>query len=85
MGMRERDRVTRKREWEDCEQQLRALEFVRDASVGASAEGGAFSRNDDRTVAVTLSLAHGYILSRAQAQTVAALVSRRFGIPPPKS
>ncbi|MCH2102479.1 MAG: hypothetical protein MK297_00550 [Planctomycetes bacterium] len=81
MGMRERDQVTRKREWEDCEQQLRALEFVRDASVGASAEGGAFSRNDDRTVAVTLSLAHGYILSRGQAQTVAALVSRRFGIP----
>ena len=81
MGMRERDQVTRKREWEDCEQQLRALEFVRDASVGASAEGGAFSRTDDRTVAVTLSLAHGYILSRGQAQTVAALVSRRFGIP----
>ncbi|MCH2107655.1 MAG: hypothetical protein MK291_13565, partial [Planctomycetes bacterium] len=44
-------------------------------------EGGAFSRTDDRTVAVTLSLAHGYILSRGQAQTVAALVSRRFGIP----
>jgi len=81
MGMRERDQVTRKREWEDCEQQLRALEFVRDASVGASAEGGAFSRTDDRTVAVTLSLAHGYILGRGQAQTVAALVSRRFGIP----
>ena len=44
MGMRERDQVTRKREWEDCEQQLRALDFVRDASVGASAEGGAFAR-----------------------------------------
>ncbi len=81
MGMRERDQVTRKREWEDCEQQLRALDFVRDANVGASAEGGAFSRTDDRTVAVTLSLAHGYILGRGQAQTVAALVSRRFGIP----
>ena len=81
MGMRERDQVTRKREWEDCEQQLRALDFVRDANVGASAEGGAFSRSDDRTVAVTLSLSHGYILSRGQARTVAALVSRRFGIP----
>jgi len=81
LGMRERDQVTRKREWEDCEQQLRALAFVRDASVGASAEGGAFARTDDRTVAVTLSLARGYILSHSQAQTVAALVSRRFGIP----
>ena len=81
MGMRERDQVTRKREWEDCEQQLRALEFVSDASVGASAEGGAFARADERTVAVTLTLTHGYILGRAQAQTVAALVSRRFGIP----
>jgi len=81
MGMRERDQVTRKREWEDCEQQLRALDFVRDASVGASAEGGAFARNDERTVAVTLTLTNGYILGRPQAQTVAALVSRRFGIP----
>jgi len=81
MGMRERDQVTRKREWEDCEQQLRALEFVSDASVGASAEGGAFARDDERTVAVTLTLTHGYILGRGQAQTVAALVSRRFGIP----
>ena len=81
MGMRERDQVTRKREWEDCEQQLRAREFVRDASVGASTEGGAFARDDERTVAVTLTLTHGYILGRGQAQTVAALVSRRFGIP----
>ena len=80
MGMRERDQVTRKREWEDCEQQLRALEFVRDANVGASAEGGAYARKDDRTVAVTLTLTPGYALGRAQAQTVAALVSRRFGI-----
>jgi flagellar M-ring protein FliF len=80
MGMRERDQVTRKREWEDCEQQLRALDFVRDANVGASTEGGAFARTDDRTVAVTLTLTPGYALGRAQAQTVAALVSRRFGI-----
>lgn len=81
MGMRERDQVTRKREWEDCEQQLRALDFVRDASVGASTEGGAFARSDERTVAVTLTLTPGYILGRPQARTVAALVSRRFGIP----
>jgi flagellar M-ring protein FliF len=80
MGMRERDQVTRKREWEDCEQQLRALDFVRDANVGASSKGGAFARTDDRTVAVTLTLTPGYALGRAQAQTVAALVSRRFGI-----
>jgi flagellar M-ring protein FliF len=81
MGMRERDQVTRKREWEDCEQQLRALAFVHDANVGASAEGGPFSRDDDRTVAVTLTITRGYVLGRAQAQTVAALVSRRFGLP----
>ena len=80
MGMRERDQVTRKREWEDCEQQLRALDFVKDANVGASAEGGAYARTDDRTVAVTLTLTPGYALGRAQAQTVAALVSGRFGI-----
>jgi len=80
-GQSERDQVTRKREWEDCEQQLRAFDFVSDAKIGGGAEGGPFARDDERTMSVVLTLVHDYILSRSQAQTIAAVVSRRFAIP----
>ncbi|MEM7515956.1 MAG: flagellar M-ring protein FliF C-terminal domain-containing protein, partial [Planctomycetota bacterium] len=81
-GQNERVQKSLKRDWEEMEKQLEALEFVVDANVTSSMpDRSAFRRDKARTVAVTLQIAGGGGLSSAQAQTVAKLVRYRFDVP----
>lgn len=78
----ERAQNALKREWQEMEKQLEALDFVGSARVTTSIpETSVLRRSQPLTVAVTLSLHAGMSLSRAQAATVAKLVRFRFGVP----
>jgi flagellar biosynthesis/type III secretory pathway M-ring protein FliF/YscJ len=79
----ERAQNALKREWQEMEKQLEQLEFVAGARVSSSIpESSVLRKTAPMTVAVTLQVAAGMQVSRAQAATVAKLVRFRFGVPP---
>ena len=89
-GAEERLQTVRKREWQEMEGMLEALDFVVSARVRTSAPGTSmggtmrpgFSRDPQGPGAsVTLRLAGTGMLTQQQSQTVAQLVSRGLGIP----
>ena len=79
----ERNQGVRKREWEEMEKMLEALDFVSSASVRTSpgASSPIAARNAPPvTASVTLRVAGTGKLSDEQAQTVANLVGRGLGV-----
>ncbi len=82
LSANERAQNALKREWQEMEKQLEALDFVAKARVTTSIpESSVLRKSTPPTVAVTLTLNAGMSLSRAQANTVAKLVRFRFGVP----
>lgn len=78
----ERAQSALKREWQEMESQLEALDFVERARVSTSTpDRSPLRRAQPMTVAVTLTLRGRAELSRAQAGTVAKLVRHRFNVP----
>lgn len=81
-GANERFQKSMKREWEEMEKQLELLEFVVAASVTTSIpDRSPFRRDRPQTVAVTLTLRGGEVLTKRQSDTVAKLVRFRFDVP----
>jgi flagellar M-ring protein FliF len=79
----ERAQGVRKREWQEMEKMLEELDFVSGARVrtsSASTSPLAGGRAVPTTASVTLRVAGGAELTRAQAETVANLVSRGLGV-----
>jgi flagellar M-ring protein FliF len=79
----ERAQGVRKREWQEMEKMLEELDFVASARVRTSSTGSsplAGLHAVAPTASVTLRVTGGAELSRAQAETVANLVSRGLGI-----
>jgi flagellar biosynthesis/type III secretory pathway M-ring protein FliF/YscJ len=78
----ERAQNALKREWQEMESQLEQLDFVAHAWVSTSIpESSVLRRSAPMTVAVTLQVAAGMELTRAQSATVSKLVRFRFGVP----
>lgn len=78
----ERAQSSLKREWQEMESQLEALDFVERARVSTSTpDRSPLRRGQPMTVAVTLTLRGRADLSRSQAATVAKLVRHRFNVP----
>jgi flagellar M-ring protein FliF len=78
----ERAQSALKREWQEMESQLEALDFVERARVSTSTpDRSPLRRDKSMTVAVTLTLRGHGDLSRGQAATVAKLVRHRFNVP----
>lgn len=79
----ERAQSVRKREWQEMEGMLEELDFVASARVrtsGANTSPLAAQREAAPTASVTVHVAGDKDLTRAQAETVANLVSRGLGI-----
>ncbi len=79
----ERAQGVRKREWQEMEGMLEELDFVTAARVRTAATSTSPLAGQSSlapTASVTLRLAGGEALTRAQAETVANLVSRGLGI-----
>ena len=78
---KEREQLTRKKEWEDMEAMLEFQDFIREARVRTSiAEPDRLGRDGVRTASVTLVLAGASGLSRSQERTVADLVRLGLGV-----
>jgi flagellar M-ring protein FliF len=79
----ERAQGVRKREWQEMEGMLEALDFVVAARVRTSTPPAATlgAAHAAPSASVTLHVAGNRDLSRAQAETVANLVSRGLGVP----
>lgn len=79
----ERAQGVRKREWQEMEKMLEELDFVAAARVRTSGAGNSplvAQKLAPPSASVTLRVAGGKDLTRAQAETVANLVSRGLGI-----
>ncbi|MHC4892603.1 MAG: flagellar M-ring protein FliF C-terminal domain-containing protein [Planctomycetota bacterium] len=75
----EREQAKRKREWQEMEQMLTTLDFVRGASVKTfHEEVRAFGSESEITGSVSLTLVPGHNLTQDKARTVAKMV--RFGL-----
>lgn len=78
----ERQQTMRKREWQEMENQLCALEFIVNANVTTSTPKTLLGRKPPPpTVAVMLQVSGGLEPTYAQADMVAKLVRHRFGVP----
>lgn len=83
LSQSERAQNALKREWQEMEKQLEQLDFVAGARVSTSIpESSVLRKSLPMTVAVTLQVKDGTLVSRAQAATAAKLVRFRFGVPP---
>ena len=80
---KEREQLTRKKEWQDMETMLEFQSFIREARVRTSRHGiDLLERGGEHSASVTLVLEHGSSLTRAQGRTVADLVRQGLGISP---
>ena len=80
---KEREQLTRKKEWQDMETMLEYQSFIREARVRTSRHGtDLLDRGGEPSASVTLVLERGSSLSRAQGRTVADLVRQGLGISP---
>ncbi len=83
MYSKEREQLTRKKEWQDMEALLEFQSFVQQARVRTSAvEDGPFGRRAELSASVMIVTRNNASLSRAQASTVAELVRSGLGIRP---
>lgn len=84
MSSGERQQTMLKREWEETEHQLEQLNFIERATVRTSIPDSSPMSHERRpaTVAVTLQVRGGAMLSNAEAKTVAKLVLYRWDVPP---
>ena len=79
----ERLQSARKREWQECEKQLEALEFVEQATVtGSLGDASPFSEEEAPTISVSLVLARGVAPGDELGESVAKIVRYRFDTPP---
>lgn len=80
-GHDERQQLTRKREWQDMEQMLEHLDFVREARVRTFEQNGlGTGLAPERSCSVTLVLRPGARLDLASKRTIAAQVRLGLGI-----
>jgi len=78
----ERNQTMRKRDWQEMENQLEALDFIVSAHVATSSPKTLLGRKPPPpTVAVMLQVSGGLEPSHAQADMVAKLVRHRFDVP----
>jgi flagellar biosynthesis/type III secretory pathway M-ring protein FliF/YscJ len=78
---KEREQLTKKREWQDMEAMLAYQDFIAEARVRTSSPGrDRLGRELPATASVTLVLERGQELSRSQARTVADLIRLGLGI-----
>jgi flagellar biosynthesis/type III secretory pathway M-ring protein FliF/YscJ len=83
MYSKEREQLTKKREWQDMESMLAYQDFIREARVRTSSPGrDRLGRELPASASVTLILERGQELTRAQARTVADLIRLGLGIEP---
>lgn len=79
----ERLQTARKREWQECEKQLQALDFVERATVtGSLGEPSPFAPDQAPTISVSLVLKPGVTPSPQLGRSVAKIVRFRFNTPP---
>lgn len=79
----ERLQTARKREWQECEKQLQALDFVERATVtGSLGDSSPFAPEPAPTISVSLVLRHGVSPSPLLGRSVAKIVRFRFNTPP---
>lgn len=80
---KEREQLTRKKDWQDMETMLEFQEFIREARVRTSLHDvDLLGRGGQASASVTLILERGRTLTRAQGKTVADLVRQGLGISP---
>ena len=80
---KEREQLTRKKEWQDMETMLEFQDFIREARVRTSRHNtDLLDRGGESSASVTLILERGSSLSRSQGRTVADLVRQGLGIAP---
>lgn len=78
---KEREQLTKKREWQDMEAMLAYQDFIAEARVRTSSPGrDRLGRELPATASVTLVLERGQELTRSQARTVADLIRLGLGI-----
>ena len=83
MYSKEREQLTRKKEWQDMESLLEFQDFIQQARVRTSAvEDGPFGRRAELSASVMIITRHNASLTRAQGHTVAELVRSGLGIRP---
>lgn len=81
MSASERAQLVRKREWEETQGMLEALDFVEEARVRTSApDASPFGKQVPVTASVTLNLRPGTIVDKVQAESIANLVRYGLGI-----
>lgn len=79
----ERLQTARKREWQECEKQLQALDFVERATVtGSLATSSPFAPEPAPTISVSLVLKPGVTPGAHLGRAVAKIVRYRFNTPP---
>lgn len=82
LGSGTRLQMQKKREWQECELILEALDFVTSATVvGSGTERSPFKRDEPQTISVTIDVRHGTTLTPSQVKNVAALVRSCFNVP----
>ncbi len=80
---KEREQLTRKKEWQDMEAMLEFQDFIREARVRTSVQGtDLLGRGGEPTASVTLVLQNDSDLSRTQKLTIANLVRLGLGVAP---
>ncbi len=83
MSSGERNQTVLKREWQELERQLEALDFVTRALVTTSVpDPSPLRRGEKMTASVVLQLRSGSDLNEDQARNIARIVRHRFNIPP---
>ena len=83
MSTGERQQTMQKREWQEAERLLQALDFVAEATVtGSMPDPSPLRKGPGVMVSVALQLKNATTLSNEQAANVAKLVRYRFGVPP---
>jgi len=81
MSASERAQLVRKREWEETQGMLEALDFVEEARVRTSApDRSPFGEQTPVTASVTLNLRPGKVVGKDQAESIANLVRYGLGI-----